>query len=319
MAETRDYSVLQQKIRDLCREKNAVILAHYYQVPEIQDVADFIGDSLALSQEAEKTEADIIVFAGVHFMAETAKILNPDKMVLEPEPNAGCSLDDSCPAPEFRKFKQRYPDHVVVTYVNSSAEVKAETDISCTSSNAVNVINSIPVERKILFAPDKNLGAYLQKQTGREMVLWDGACTVHEAFCRDKIQELKLLHPGAAFIAHPESEEAVLEMADYIGSTKGLLDYVRKSENQVFIIATEAGILHEMKKENPGKKLIAAPINEDNTCSCSECDFMKMNTLEKVYSCLKNENNRVEVPMEISERAYQPIKRMLEVSASKVG
>ena len=312
-----DIGELSKEIRKLSASKNAVILAHYYQVPEIQEVADFVGDSLALAQEAAKTEADILVFAGVHFMAETAKIINPNKMVLEPEPKAGCSLDDSCPPDLFREFKDRHKDHVVVTYVNCSAEVKALSDISCTSSNAINVINSIPKDQKILFAPDKNLGAYLQKETNREMTIWDGACTVHEAFCRDKIQDLKLKHPNADFIAHPESEEAILEMADYIGSTKGLLEYVQKSDKQEFIIATEAGILHEMKKMNPHKKLIAAPINEDNTCACSECDFMKMNTLEKIYTCLKNESNQVQVPEHISEKAIHPIKRMLSISAAQ--
>jgi len=307
-------TLLSEQIRALCAEKNAVILAHYYQVPEIQEVADFVGDSLALAQIAAETDADIIVLAGVHFMAETAKILNPTKMVLEPEPEAGCSLDDSCPPVEFAAFKAKYPDHVVVTYVNCSAEVKALSDICCTSSNAVKVIESIPENQKILFAPDKNLGAYLEKVTGRDMVIWDGACTVHEAFCRDKIQDLKTQNPGAKFIAHPESEEAILEMADFIGSTSALLSYAKSSPEKTIIVATEAGILHQMTKENPHKKLIAAPINEDNTCACSECPYMKMNTMQKIYNVLKNETNQVHISSEIIDRALLPIERMLAIS-----
>ncbi len=309
--------LLSAKIKALCKQKNAVILAHYYQVPEIQDVADFVGDSLALAQIAAKTDADIIVLAGVHFMAETAKILNPTKMVLEPEPEAGCSLDESCPPQQFAAFKAQYPEHVVVTYVNCSAEVKALSDICCTSSNAVNVINSVPADKQILFAPDKNLGAYLEKVTGRDMVIWDGACTVHEAFCRDKIQDLKQQNPGAKFIAHPESEEAILEMADFIGSTSALLKFAKESPQETIIVATEAGILHQMKRENPQKKLIAAPINEDNTCACSECPYMKMNSLEKIYLVLKNETNQIHIPADIIDRARLPIERMLAISEVK--
>ncbi len=309
-----ENETLSSDIRTLCAKNNAVILAHYYQVPEIQEVADFVGDSLALAQIAEQTDADIIVLAGVHFMAETAKILNPSKLVLEPEPEAGCSLDESCPPLDFAAFKAQYPDHVVVTYVNCSAEVKALSDICCTSSNAVKVIESIPEDRKILFAPDKNLGAYLAKTTGRDMVIWDGACTVHEAFCRDKIQDLKTQNPGAKFIAHPESEEAILEMADFIGSTSALLSYAKSTEEKTIIVATEAGILHQMTKENPHKKLIAAPINEDNTCACSECPYMKMNSLQKIYNVLKNKSNQVDISEEIIDRARLPIDRMLQIS-----
>ena len=306
------------EIKKLCQEKNAVILAHYYQIPEIQELADFVGDSLALAQEAAKTDADIIIFAGVHFMAETAKILNPSKMVLEPEPNAGCSLDDSCPPLDFAAFKAKHPNHTVVTYVNCSAEVKAMSDISCTSSNAVAVIESIPKDQKIIFAPDKNLGAYLAKKTGRDLTIWDGACTVHEAFGRDKIQSLKKQYPEAKFIAHPESEEIILEMADYVGSTSGLLKYVKTTDFDTYIVATEVGILHEMRKDNPGKKLIAAPANEDNTCACSECDFMKMNTIEKIYTCIKNNSNQVHIPEETSKKALKPILKMMALSKTRV-
>lgn len=315
--ETKNQT-LAQKIRALCAEKNAVILAHYYQVPEIQEVADFVGDSLALAQVAAKTDADIIVLAGVHFMAETAKILNPTKMVLEPEPEAGCSLDDSCPATDFATFTAQHPDHVVVTYVNCSAEVKALSDICCTSSNAVKVIESIPKDQKILFAPDKNLGTYLAKTTGRDMLIWDGACMVHEAFSRDKIQNLKTLNPGAKFIAHPESEEAILEMADYIGSTSGLLKFAKEAAENTIIVATEAGILHQMRKENPDKKLIAAPTNENNTCACSECPYMKMNSMQKIYDVLKNETHQVHISSDIIDRALLPIERMMAISEPKI-
>jgi quinolinate synthase len=298
----------------LKNEKNAVILAHYYQEPAIQDIADFIGDSLELSRKASHTDADIIVFAGVHFMAETAKIINPDKKVLVPDLEASCSLAESCPPESFAAFKEKHPGHKVVTYINCSAEIKALSDIVCTSSNAVQVINSIPVEVPIIFAPDRNLGEYLIKQTNRDLLLWDGACMVHEAFALDKILELHKANPNAEFIAHPESSPEILALASYIGSTSGIINYVKNSERSVYIIATEAGILHELQKEAPDKQLIPAPSREDNTCACSECYFMKMNTMEKIYNCLLNELPAVEVPDAIVQRAILPINRMLELS-----
>lgn len=302
-----------KEIEILKRAKNAVILAHYYQDSDIQDIADYIGDSLGLSQEAAKTDADVIVFAGVHFMAETAKVLSPNKKVLLPDSKAGCSLSDSCPAHLFRKFKEKYPDHLVITYVNCTAELKALSDIVCTSSNAVQIVNSLPKDQKIIFGPDKNLGAYVIKKTGRDMVLWNGACMVHEIFAREKITKLKERHPQAKFIAHPECEEAVLEMADYIGSTTGLLNYTINNPATEFIVATEAGIIHQMAKSNPTKTFIPAPPN--NSCACNDCPHMKRNTLEKLYLCLKNELPEVDVPREIIERARKPIERMLEISA----
>ena len=301
------------EIDKLKKEKNAVILAHYYQEADIQDIADYIGDSLGLSQEAAKTNADIIVFAGVHFMAETAKILSPDKKVLLPDSKAGCSLSDSCPPHLFRKFKEKYPDHLVITYVNCTAELKALSDIVCTSSNAVQIVNSLPKDQKIIFGPDKNLGAYVIKKTGRDMVLWNGACMVHEIFAREKILKLKQRHPEAKFIAHPECEEAVLEMADYIGSTTGLLNYTINNKAKEFIVATESGIIHQMEKSNPDKSFIPAPPN--NSCACNDCPHMKRNTLEKLYLCLKNELPEIDVPREIIEKARLPIERMLEISA----
>lgn len=301
------------EIEKLKKEKNAVILAHYYQEPDIQDIADYIGDSLGLSQEAAKTDAKIIVFAGVHFMAETAKILSPNKKVLLPDSKAGCSLSDSCPPHLFKKFKEKYPDHLVITYVNCTAELKALSDIVCTSSNAVQIVESLPKEQKIIFGPDKNLGAYVIKKTGRDMVLWNGACMVHEIFAREKITKLKQRHPEAKFIAHPECEEAVLEMADYIGSTTGLLKYTINNPATTFIVATESGIIHQMEKSNPDKTFIPAPPN--NSCACNDCPHMKRNTLEKVYLCLKNELPEVDVPLEIIEKARKPIERMLTISA----
>lgn len=305
---------LKQEITKLLKEKNAVLLAHYYQVPEIQDLATFVGDSLQLSQEAAKTDADVIVFAGVNFMAETAKILNPTKTVLLPDLNAGCSLADSCPSDKFAKFKEQYPDHIVVTYVNCSAEIKALSDYVCTSSNAKAIINAIPKDKKIIFAPDKNLGAYLIKETGRDMVLWDGACIVHEAFSIDKLLELHKQHPNAKIIAHPESEEHILKVATYVGSTAGMIKYVAESQFTEFIVATEAGILHKMQQAAPGKSLIPAPALDDNTCACSECPFMKMNTLEKLYLCIKRGYPEITVDPAIIDRALVPIKRMLEIS-----
>lgn len=302
------------EIEKLKREKNAIVLAHYYQDPDIQDIADYIGDSLGLSQEAAKTEAEVIVFAGVHFMAETAKILSPEKTVLLPDLKAGCSLADSCPPHLFKKFKEKYPDHLVITYVNCTAELKALSDIVCTSTNAVQIVESLPKEQKIIFGPDRNLGAWVAKKTGRDLVLWNGACMVHEIFSREKITKLKERHPNAKFIAHPECEEAVLQMADYIGSTTGLLKYAINSDAQEFIVATESGIIHQMEKANPLKTFIPAPPN--NSCACNDCPYMKRNTLEKLYLCIKNGLPEVTVPADIIVRARKPIERMLEISAS---
>jgi len=302
-----------EEIEKLKKEKNAVVLAHYYQEPDIQDIADYIGDSLGLSQQAAKTDADIIVFAGVHFMAETAKILSPEKKVLLPDLKAGCSLADSCPPHLFRKFKENYPDHLVITYVNCTAELKALSDIVCTSSNAVAIVESLPKDQKIIFGPDKNLGAYVAKKTGRDLVLWNGACMVHEIFSREKITKLKERHPNAKLLAHPECEDVILKMADYIGSTTGLLKYATKSSEKEFIVATESGIIHQMQKENPDKVFIPAPPN--NNCACNDCPHMKRNTLEKLYLCMKNELPEVTVPEEIIKRAVKPIERMLDISA----
>lgn len=304
---------LYHEIDVLKKQKNAVILAHYYQEPDIQDIADYIGDSLGLSQQAAKTDASMIVFAGVHFMAETAKILSPEKKVLLPDLKAGCSLSDSCPPVLFSKFKEKYPDHIVITYVNCSAELKALSDIVCTSSNAVQIVESLPKDQKIIFGPDKNLGKYVSKKTGRDMVLWNGACMVHEIFSMQRITKLKERHPNAKFIAHPECEDAILQMADYAGSTTGLLKYTMNSPATEFIVATESGILHQMQKENPHKTFIPAP--PDNSCACNDCPHMKRNTLEKLYLCLKNEMPEVTIPANIIERARLPIERMLEISA----
>ncbi|MEY5069532.1 MAG: hypothetical protein RLZ47_1394, partial [Bacteroidota bacterium] len=301
------------EIDRLKKEKNAVILAHYYQEPDIQDVADYIGDSLGLSQQAAKTDADIIVFAGVHFMAETAKILSPEKKVLLPDLKAGCSLSDSCPPHLFAKFKERYPDHMVITYVNCTAELKAMSDIVCTSSNAVQIVNSLPKDQPIIFGPDRNLGRYVAQKTGRELVLWNGACMVHEIFSQQRILKLKQQHPEAKFIAHPECEEAVLAMADYIGSTTGLLKYTIENPAQEFIVATESGIIHQMEKANPDKVFIPAPPN--NQCACNDCPHMKLNTLEKLYLCLKNEMPEITLPPDVIKKAQKPIERMLEISA----
>lgn len=305
---------LEEKIEFLKKEKNAVVLAHYYQRPEIQDLADYVGDSLGLSQKAAETDADIIVFAGVHFMAETAKILNPDKIVVLPDLDAGCSLADSCPPDAFQKFTNEHPGHTVITYVNCSAEIKALTDIVCTSSNALKIVESIPEDEPIIFAPDKNLGKYIMKKTGREMLLWDGSCVVHEAFCIDKLVELYKQHPDAVIIAHPESEEHILKTATYIGSTSGMIAYVKEHPHEKFIVATEAGILHKMKLEVPNTELIPAPVQEDNSCACSECGYMKVNTLQKLYDCLLNESPQIEVPKEIQKKALVPIQRMLKLS-----
>ena len=305
-----------KEINKLKKEKNAIILAHYYQIDEIQEIADFVGDSLALAQKAAKTEADMIVFAGVHFMAETAKILNPTKKVVLPDLKAGCSLADSCPPVDFLAFKKQHPKHVVVTYINCSAEIKALSDFVCTSSNAKMIIDSIPKETSIIFAPDRNLGAWLNKETGRDMLLWDGACIVHEAFSIDKLLDLHQKHPNAEIIAHPESEAHMLKVAKYIGSTSGLLKHVRESKNKEFIVATEAGILFQMMQENPDKTIIPAPAKEDNTCACSECHFMKMNTMRKLYLAMKYEMPNIEVESELAKKAIIPINRMLELSKS---
>lgn len=305
---------LKEAINKLKKKKNAVILAHYYQVSEIQDIADYVGDSLGLSQKAAETDADIIVFAGVHFMAETAKILNPDKKVVLPDLNAGCSLADSCPPDAFEKFIKANPGHTVITYVNCSAEVKALTDIVCTSSNALKIVESIPVNQPIIFAPDRNLGKYIMKKTGREMLLWDGSCVVHEAFSIDKLLQLYKKHPDALIIAHPESEEHILKTATYIGSTAGMLNFVKEHPKEKFIVATEAGILHKMRQEVPEAELIPAPTQEDNTCACSECAYMKVNTLQKLYDCLLHESPQIDVPKDIREKALIPIQRMLNLS-----
>lgn len=300
------------EIERLKKEKNAIILAHYYQEPDIQDVADFIGDSLGLAQQAEKTEADIIVFAGVHFMGETAKILNPNKKVLLPDLKAGCSLSDSAPPALFKLFKDKYPDHLVITYVNCSAGMKALSDIICTSSNAEKILDSLPKEQKIIFAPDKNLGAYLNKKTERNMVLWNGSCMVHEIFSLEKIVKLKIRHPKAKVIAHPECEEAVLAVADYIGSTTGLLKYSQQNDAKEFIVVTETGILHQMQKSNPAKTFIPAPPN--NSCACNDCPHMKLNTLEKLYLCMEYETPEILMDEELRVAAVKPIERMLEIS-----
>ena len=305
---------IQDKINKLRKEKNAVILAHYYQEADIQEIADYVGDSLGLSQQAAKTDADIIVFAGVHFMAETAKILSPNKTVVLPDLEAGCSLADSCPADTFEKFIKAHPNHTVITYVNCSAEVKALTDIVCTSSNALKIVESIPKDKPIIFAPDKNLGKYIISQTGREMLLWDGSCVVHEAFSLEKLLKLHKKHPAYIIIAHPESEEHIIKVASYVGSTSGMINYVKDNPDKSFIVATEAGILVKMQQEVPNTELIPAPAKEDNTCACSECAFMKVNTMEKLYHCLLNEAPKIEVPKEIREKALIPIQRMLDLS-----
>ena len=300
------------EIERLKKEKNAILLAHYYQEPDIQDVADYIGDSFGLAQQAEKTKADMIVFAGVHFMAETAKILNPSKKVVIPDLKAGCSLSDSCPPPLFKKFKEKHPDHVVVSYINCSAGIKALSDVICTSSNAKIIVESFPKEQKIIFAPDKNLGAYINKVTGRDMLLWNGACMVHEIFSLEKITKLKQRHPKAKLIAHPECEDPILKIADYIGSTTGLLKYTQKDDSQEYIVATETGILHQMMKTSPQKTFIPAPPN--NNCACNDCPHMKLNTLEKIYLCMEYETPEILMEEELRLAALKPIKRMLEIS-----
>ncbi len=305
---------LVSEIGKMRRDKNAVILAHYYQEGEIQDIADFVGDSLALSQKAASTDADMIFFAGVHFMAETAKILNPDKKVIIPDLNAGCSLSDSCPPEEFRKFREAHPDHLVITYINCSAGIKALSDIIVTSSNCVEIVKTIPADQPVIFAPDKNLGVYVERMTGRKMLLWNGACMVHEIFSARKIAELKIRHPEAKLIAHPECETAVLELADFIGSTSQLIKFVKTDSGESFIVGTESGIIHEMQKEAPEKKLIPGPGN--STCACNDCPHMKLNTLEKLYLCMKYELPEVEVEETLRLKAWKPIVKMLELSRS---
>ena len=300
------------EIARLKKEKKAIVLSHYYQEPDIQDVADYIGDSLGLAQQAAKTDADIIVFAGVHFMAETAKILNPQKKVLLPDLKAGCSLSDSCPPALFKTFKEKHPDHLVISYINCSAGIKALSDIICTSSNAQLIVESLPKDQKIIFAPDRNLGGYINRMSRRKMQLWEGACMVHEIFSLEKITRLKERHPGAKFIAHPECEEAVLRLADFIGSTTQLLKYAEKDDSKVFIVGTEPGILHSMQRTSPGKTFIAAP--PDNACACNNCPHMKLNTLEKLYLCMKYELPEILMEEDIRQAAKKPIDRMLELS-----
>lgn len=303
---------LREEILRLKGKLNAVILAHYYQESEIQDLADFIGDSLQLAQNAEKTDADVIVFAGVHFMAETAKILNPHKLVLLPDLNAGCSLAEGCPADLLLKFKQKYPGHVLISYINCSADVKAISDIICTSSNAVKIVEQIPKTQGIIFAPDKNLGRYIMKKTGRDMILWQGACIVHETFSDRKIFEFKQKHPNAKIIAHPECEEHILKKADFIGSTSALLNYVINDNGKEYIVATEPGIIHQMELKAPGKIYIPAP--PESSCACNECPYMKLNTLEKLYLCMRDKKPEIILDEEIRKNAYKSLKRMLEMS-----
>jgi quinolinate synthase len=300
------------EIERLKKEKNAILLAHYYQEPDIQDVADYIGDSLGLAQQAEKTKADMIVFAGVHFMAETAKILNPSKKVVIPDLKAGCSLSDSCPPPLFKRFKEQHPDYKVVSYINCSAGIKALSDVICTSSNAKIIVESFPKEQKLIFAPDKNLGAYINKITGRDMLLWNGACMVHEIFSLEKITKLKVKHPKAKLIAHPECEDPILRIADYIGSTTGLLKYTQKDDSKEYIVATETGILHQMMKASPQKTFIPAPPN--NSCACNDCPHMKLNSLEKIYLCMEYETPDILMDEDLRLASLKPIKRMLEIS-----
>ncbi|MDD2560272.1 MAG: quinolinate synthase NadA [Bacteroidales bacterium] len=310
-----DKEVLKSEIERLRSEKNAVIMAHYYQIDEIQEIADFVGDSLALAQQAAKTEADIIVLCGVHFMAETAKIISPEKKVLIPDAEAGCSLADSCPADEFEAFVKAHPDHTVISYVNTSAAVKALTDIVVTSSNALQIINSLPKDEKIIFGPDRNLGNYIKSLSGRDMLIWDGACHVHEQFSLQKILELKKQHPQAEIIAHPECKQVLLSVSDFIGSTSALIAYVQKAGAEEFIVATEPGVLFEMSRKSPAKKFIPAP-PDDASCACNECAFMRMHTLEKLYLCLRNEQPEVLVEEHLRRQALKSIQRMLEISAS---
>ena len=308
-----DKTQLITEIARLKKEKNAVIMAHYYQTGDIQDIADYVGDSLALAQWAAKTDADIIVLCGVHFMGETAKILSPTKKVLVPDLNAGCSLADSCPADAVETFTKAHPDHTVISYVNTTAAVKALTDVVVTSTNAKKIVDQFPKDAKLIFGPDRNLGNYINSVTGRSMLLWDGACHVHEQFSVEKLVKLKSEHPGSLILAHPECKKTVLLMADFIGSTQALLNYATDSDNKSFLVATESGILHEMQKRNPDKEFIPVPPN-DSTCACNECNFMRLNTLEKLYNCLNDETPEIFVDEEIRVKAVKPILRMLEMS-----
>ncbi|HEY5692155.1 MAG TPA: quinolinate synthase NadA [Cyclobacteriaceae bacterium] len=315
---TCDTQAIADSILELKEKKNAIIIAHYYQVPEIQEVADMVGDSLQMAQYAANSRADIIVVCGVYFMAETAKILNPSRKVLLPDIGAGCSLADSCPPSDFKKFIENYPESPIVTYINCSAEIKAMSDFVCTSSNAIKIINSIKSDKPIIFAPDINLGNYLIEQTGKNLILWQGSCLVHENFSIDKILKLHENYPKAKFIAHPESQPHILRIAAYIGSTKGMIDFVKKDNKQQYIVATEAGILYQMQKEVPDKLLIAAPSFEDNTCACSECPYMKMNTMEKLKACLRGENPEIHIKESTRLKSVNALNKMLKISKSQL-
>lgn len=304
---------LRDKVLKLAKEKNAVILAHYYQTPNIQEIADFKGDSLALAQYAAESEADIILFAGVHFMGETAKILNPTRKVLIPDLEAGCSLAESCPGDEFAKFKSQYPDHIVISYINCSAEIKTLSDVICTSGNAVQIVESYPKDQKIIFAPDKNLGRYINEITGRKMILWDGSCEVHDILSAEKIMQMKVENPDAILIAHPECTHPVLILADFVGSTTAMLNFTKNSDAKKFIVATETGILHQMQKDSPKKEFLIVPADE--TCSCNDCAYMKLNTMQKIYMALKNEQPEIILPDDIITKAKAPLLRMLELSS----
>lgn len=303
---------LAAKIKQLKKDKNAILLAHYYQVPEIQDIADYIGDSLGLAQQAASTDADMIVFAGVHFMAETAKILSPEKIVVLPDLAAGCSLADSCPPDEFKKLKDKHPDHIVISYINCSAAIKTMSDVICTSGNAVKLVESFPIDQKIIFAPDKNLGGYINRITGRNMVLWDGTCEVHDILTTESIINMKLTNPDAKLIAHPECQAPVLELADFVGSTTAMLKFTQKDDAKKYIVATESGILHQMKKDSPDKEFLI--VAKDETCACNDCPYMKMNTMQKLYLCMKNEQPQIHLSDDVIEKARRPIERMLEIS-----
>lgn len=307
-----DYVAAIQKLR---KEKNAIILAHYYQIPEIQDIADYVGDSLGLAQKAAETNADLIVFAGVHFMAETAKILNPNKKVLLPDLEAGCSLAASCPPVDFKKFKAKYPDHIVLSYINCTAGIKELSDVIVTSGNAVEIVESFGKDEKIIFAPDKNLGGYINNLTGRDMVLWDGTCEVHDILSTEAIINLKIQNPQAELVAHPECHGAVLELADMVGSTSAMLKYTQSSKAKQFIVASETGILHQMQKNSPEKEFLVVP--KDKTCSCNDCPYMKLNTMEKLYNCLAQESPEINLDAEVIQRAEKPITRMLDISREK--
>jgi quinolinate synthase len=308
----KNNSDIAQKLSDLKTKKNAIILAHYYQVPEIQDVADYIGDSLGLAQKAVETDADMIVFTGVHFMAETAKILNPAKKVVLPDLEAGCSLADSCPPDKFADFKAKYPDHIVVSYINCSAAIKTMSDVICTSGNAVKIVESFPKDQKIIFAPDKNLGGYINSVTGRNMVLWDGTCEVHDVLSTEAVINLKIKNPEAKLIAHPECKAPVLALADFVGSTTAMLKFTQKDDSMKYIVATETGILHQMQKDSPEKEFLIVPTDE--TCSCNDCPYMKMNTMKKLYDCMEKETPEITLPADVIEKARLPIERMLEIS-----